>query len=46
MKMNSSNMMREPQCADGLLTSLTLLTLIGVYTGSWLLLVILKAVSD
>ena len=39
-------MMREHQRAFDLLTSLTLLTLVGVYLGTWLLLVILKAVLD
>jgi hypothetical protein len=39
-------MMREHQRAFDLLASLTLLTLVGVYLGTWLLLVILKAVLD
>lgn len=39
-------MLREHQRAYDLLTSLTLLTLAGVYLGTWLLLIVLKAVLD
>jgi hypothetical protein len=46
MKINSQYMMRERQRAFDLLASLTLLTLVGVYLGTWLILVILKAVLD
>ena len=46
MRQKNQNMMREQGRAFDLLTSLTLLTLVGVYLGTWLLLVILKAVLN
>jgi len=44
MKHNSRKMMREQQRAFELLTSMTLLTVVGACLGTWLLLYILKAV--
>ena len=43
MKKNSQDIFPEHQRAFDLLTSLTLLGLVGVYLGTWLLLVILEA---
>ena len=44
MKLNSRKMLLEQQRVFELWISVTSLTLVGVYTGTWLLLLILEAV--